>query len=65
LAVLALVGLGVGIAMGLTAKLFFDGLDALGPLTARLGPTVTLLLYALAWAGVVALVVWSVRRVRR
>lgn len=65
LAGLALGGFAVGVAMGLTVNLFFGGLDALDPLTARLGPTMTLLLYALGWAGVVALVVWLVRRVRR
>jgi hypothetical protein len=50
---LTLGALVVGFALGLTVKVFFDGLDALDPLTRQLGPGTTLFLYALGWVAVI------------
>lgn len=48
--------------MVLVINVFFDGLNALEPITRRLGPGLTLLLYALAWVAVVSLIVSLVRQ---
>jgi uncharacterized BrkB/YihY/UPF0761 family membrane protein len=51
--------------MLLVINVFFDGLDALDPITTRLGAKATLLLYAIAWVAVIRLFVWLMRRTLR